>query len=89
MYDLRFTMYNTHDGPDEGARAAGGKCGWTTRMRCPDRGEPPMGLGQAGPAYVRCTIFDVRFGEFARLCASVAGWGSLCMIWEGAVLSCG
>ena len=33
MYDLRFTMYNTHDG---------GKCVWTARMRCP-QGEPPMG----------------------------------------------
>ncbi len=32
---VRCTTYNTHDDPVEGARAAGGKCVWTARMRCP------------------------------------------------------
>ena len=64
-------MYNTHDGPDEGARVAGGKCGWTTRMRCPDRGEP-AGWRQTGSAYVRRTMLDVRFKEFAHRAAQSA-----------------
>ena len=32
---VRFSMYNTHDGPVEGARAAGGKCGWTKAQPLP------------------------------------------------------
>ena len=40
-------MYNTHDGPVEGARAAGGKCGWTTRMRCPAGASRRWGIGES------------------------------------------
>ena len=56
-------MYNTHDGPVEGARVSGRR--W-----------------QAGPAYVRCAIYDVRFGEFPRLRANSADYGGA---WNAAL----
>ncbi len=56
MYDLRRTMYNTHDGPV----AAGGKCGWAARMRCPDRGEL---AGCAGESLWGVPTLAHEFGE--------------------------
>ena len=65
MYDVRCTMYDLN----YSARCAGiwqSKCGWTTRMRCPE-GEP-AGWWQTGPAYVRRTMYDL--GN-SRACARI------------------
>ena len=58
MYDVRFSVYNTHDGPDEGARVAGGKCGWTKAQ--------PLPAGRTGRA-----VPVSQFGEFARMRAGL------------------
>ena len=55
MYEVRFSMYNTHDGPVEGARAAGGKCGWTKAQPLP---AGRTGRVEAGGVCL-CTTYDV------------------------------
>ena len=59
-------MYNTHEGPDEGARAADGECGWIKAQPLPRRGELAMGCQGVN---FRCTI--------AKLACVARGGGSL------------
>ncbi len=53
-------MYNTHDGPVEGARAAGGKCGWTKAQ--------PLPAGRTGNG-----VPVSQFGMFARVARGGGG----------------
>ena len=71
------TRYNTHDGPVQGARAAGGKCVWTARMRCPVGANRRWGGGESTSMY-DCKICARCAGKLREsLCDCLR-----CTIWE-------
>ena len=66
MYDVRGTMYDLGNSRALRGDAEQGRTGCRETVR----GDSYKAAGrrrQTGAAYVRCTMYDVRFGKFARV----------------------